>query len=175
MRVLARILGCLLAVTAMPACSSAGADTPETASEAIRHGSKAFGYPEAVTISFQVGTQGYVCSGAVVAPYVVLTAGHCVRDAQNITVTAPFAKNQVATGRGDFLDYADNPDRPGNITAATHDVGLIYLDTPIVLESYPGLSQAQPDEGTLVSVIGRKRDGADVLGYLFASSPLAAA
>ena len=55
----------------------------------IVNGAPATNYPEAVLINSKTAAGGFSCSGSMIAPRVVLTAGHCVLDVTSATVVAP--------------------------------------------------------------------------------------
>src|SRR5262249_2169214 len=66
-------------------------------SEPIIGGTNASAFPEAVLVDMsRNGKLVAACSGAMIAPKVVLTAGHCVAGFDGWRVTAPFAGKQVA-------------------------------------------------------------------------------
>jgi V8-like Glu-specific endopeptidase len=146
------------------ACGSAGdaptdsTDAPRSQGDAIIGGTVASGYPEAVLIDMTKGGQLYAaCSGSVIAPRVVLTAGHCVIGVDGWIVTAPYAGGQKAsstkTGTFDYTSTAEYVD------ANAHDVALIYLDTPINLTTYPTIASAPLASGSKIVNIGRINNG----------------
>lgn len=59
----------------------------ESIEQPIVNGLPANAYAEAALIN----ASGYICSGAIIAPRVALTAGHCVT-APSYTVVAPHAR-----------------------------------------------------------------------------------
>jgi hypothetical protein len=115
----------------------------------IEMGSPATMYPEAVYV---LGDGFIPCSGVVLAPLAVLTAGHCGTAATTYVVTAPHAGNQVVHGASGWSPYAGN-------AAKTPDVRLIFLDEPIRLSTYPVLSKTEVAAGTKVVDIGRTLNG----------------
>lgn len=104
-------------------------------------------FPSLAYIEAHEGKHGFSCTGTVVAPRVILTAGHCVEDPETGTIT-PAADYLVATG-------VSNPSEagPGNVfhVAEAHafpdfdpgalrgDAALLILATPT---SAPPLSIA---------------------------------
>jgi len=168
-------LAILLALTA--ACSTSppsedgqGADDCASISSPIISGSLASDHPEAALITLTRGGAGFECSGAVIAPRVVLTAGHCVVGMDSWTVTAPFVSTQKIRGTGEALDWVD--DGSHHVNPGQHDVGLIYLDEPIVLDRYPALGEQTVPDGTTVVNIGRILDGTLSSSQMFVSKPL---
>jgi secreted trypsin-like serine protease len=167
-------LAILLALTA--ACSTSPseegqrADDCATISSPIMSGSLASDHPEAALITLTRGGAGFECSGAVIAPRVVLTAGHCVVGMDSWTVTAPFVSTQKIRGTGEALDWTD--DDSHMVHPEQHDVGLIYLDEPIVLDRYPVLRDQPVPDGTTVVNIGRILDGTLSTSQMFVSKPL---
>lgn len=128
-------------------------------------GSKATAYPEATLIDMN----GSACSGALITPKVVLTAGHCIGSFSTFKVTLPFANSQKANGKGLVLDYKSN----GNyVDPNQHDVGLIVLDSPLSISSYPLVANKGVPDGTKVQNIGRINNGQFSSTALFISQPL---
>lgn len=129
-------------------------------------------YPEAVwLVGYVAGTPSAVCSGTVVAPRVVLTAGHCVRGYSQWDVDAPHAGSQVASSvKGIRYDWTE---ASGFINPNQHDIGLLFLDTDIIVPQYPLIAS----QGTTSNVvnIGVKNNGAIPLTSLYVGQPIAIA
>lgn len=140
-------------------CSSRDFATSEGA-EPIVGGVPASELAEAALID----TDSFLCSGAVIAPRVVLTAGHCIPDATSWTVTVPFANNQRATAHAFWTEYVDGGDY---VNPDTVDVALLILDTPINLASYPRLAKSAVPNGTSAINVGRIRNGSTSSSALF--------
>jgi hypothetical protein len=138
------------AALALGCASPDGEGSPGTTRQPIVSGAPATAYPEAVVLT----ASGFLpCSGALVAPRVVLTAGHCRSLTKSYVVTAPNANHQTATGSSDWTTYT-------NDVVASSDTLLVFLDTPILIASYPVLSATEVAAGTAVVAIGRTLDGA---------------
>jgi len=131
-------------------CGAPGAgESVEAMSSAIVGGTAASAYPEAVVVT----SSGLIpCSGVVLAPRAVLTAGHCRSLTKSYAVLAPNAKGQQATGSADWTSYTGDP-------AASSDTLLIFLDAPIELASYPVIGATEVAGGTSVVDIGRTLNG----------------
>ena len=129
-------------------------------------------YPESALVSMKNGaSQGYLCSGALIAPRVVLTAGHCIAGYHGFEVDLPFAGGQSATGEGLVFDYTSTGQ---NVDPDAHDVGLIVLDEALSISSYPLVATNKIANGTNVQNIGRIDDGVTSSSALFIGAPLAA-
>ena len=155
------------------ACGDANGNDGEEAFEGasvrepIVGGSLASGVPEAVLIDMPAS----LCSGALIAPKVVLTAGHCVVGQTRFRVRAPYAGagGQVAlSSEAEVYDYADESPF---VDPTKHDVAVVVLDTPITLASYPRLSAAPRPAGSTLVNIGRIKDGTTSYSNLYVGAP----
>ena len=134
-------------------------------------GTKATAYPEAVLIDMiQGGSFASACSGSMIAPRVVLTAGHCVYGYEGFRVTAPFAGNQISDAVA--ATVYDWKVKSSTVDPKFHDVALIFLGTPIELSSYPAIATAPLKDGSTVVNIGRIQDGYFSSTALFVSPPV---
>ena len=157
------VAGCSAAPVA-PELDGAVGSSPD----AIVGGSRATAYPESILVDMDTG----YCSGSLIAPRVVLTAGHCVAGVRSWTVRAPFASNQQArVVEGKTLDWTY--DASGYVNPNQHDVGLLYLDRAITLPSYPKLQRSKLANGTQVVNIGRIDNGSLSTSALYVSKPIA--
>ena len=147
-----------LLVACAPESPTVGSEEQSSRKNPIIGGTPATGYPESVLIDMsQNGQIVAACSGSVIAPRVVLTAGHCVQGMTGWYVTAPYAQNQTAQSTSaKTYDW--------NVTTETvdpnkHDIGLVFLDSDITLSSYPSLATAAIASGTKIQDIGRINNG----------------
>jgi hypothetical protein len=143
----------------------------ESRESEIIGGSQATTFPEAVLIDMKVGNSVVsICSGAAIAPNLILTAGHCVHGFDGWNVKAPFANNQTAKGvRAETFDW----DSDGSIVDPNqHDVGVIFLDKPIQLAAYPTLADKPVALNSKVQNIGRIDNGTASNTKLFIGPPV---
>ncbi len=142
----------LVAVLALGCTAAPANDETASVADEIIGGRIARDFPEAVLVD---SDRGY-CSGAVIAPRVVLTAGHCVKGASRWTVTAPFADNQTSRSETAWTEYTAFG---GLLNPRAIDVALIILDTPIELASYPTIATEMARNNTKAFNVGRVRNG----------------
>ena len=133
---------------ALVACSGgdkAGEGSPEVAKAALTNAN--------VTITMQDinGVQIGSASGVLIAPNVVLTAGHVVAGIDKWRITSADGKTVANGKRGltkDWMAYDSLKSHPRKT-----DVAVIYLDKGIKLAAYPKLaSTRQADGGSLQRV-----------------------
>jgi hypothetical protein len=141
-------------------CGPGVEDDIEGEGDSIRNGALASDYPEAVVVDLRHGDTHAQCSGALLAPKVVLTAGHCAFGWKDFTatITAPFAGDKPIPSDGRAIyDYRTSPETSENFDQ--HDVGLYFLSRPIPLRHYPVVASRRIADGTLTISIGRTRNG----------------
>lgn len=139
----------------------------------IIDGAEATGYPSAAIINMKKGSWHVSsCSGAVIAPRIVLTAGHCaIGNYDNWDVFVPYAAGQSANSTEALVyDYTGNPG--GYVDPNKHDVALLVLSSDITLSTYPVVASSAYPVGTKVRNIGRIDNGVMNHDRLFVSQPL---
>lgn len=155
-------VGVVAFVGSMLACSG-GVDSASEASRSTRSaiigGTRASSYEEAALVGMYQNGQLYAyCSASVIAPKVVLTAGHCVDGTTAWVIKTPYASGQSAhASSGATFDWAENG--ATTVNPNHHDIGLIFLDTPITLTQYPVLATQPLADGKTVVNIGRINNG----------------
>lgn len=114
-------------------------------------------FPSLAYIQAEESTdKGFACTGTVIAPRVVLTAGHCVEDIETGKLT-PAHDYRVATGVANLHDVT-----PGNVFKVTRtatfpgfdpgatrgDAGILILSRPTTV---PSLALATAEDATLMA------------------------
>jgi len=117
---------------------SAG-DPAATASVIGGHNTEIADFPALAFIEGVQATDGYACTGTVVAPRVVLTAGHCVEDLESGSIVEP-SEIAVATGISNLQHIpAEKVSAVTQVLAYPHfdpallhgDAGLLILSSPV--------------------------------------------
>jgi hypothetical protein len=119
--------------------TESAADPAATASVIGGHNTTVAKYPSLAYIEGVQATDGYACTGTVVAPRVVLTAGHCVEDVESGSLVEP-TRIGVATGVSNLQKIAKanisrvervlvNPNF--NPSKLRGDAGLLILSSPV--------------------------------------------
>jgi hypothetical protein len=173
-------LAVVAALASSYACSGApgeGVDRTESTkktSDAIIGGSRASAYEESALVSMYQGSQlTAYCSASVIAPKVVLTAGHCVDGFTQWQIKAPYANGTSQSAHassGITYDWMENG--ADTVNPNHHDIGLIFLDTAITLASYPQIANTKLANNAQVVNIGRINNGTLSSTDLYVSTPI---
>ncbi|HEV7561987.1 MAG TPA: serine protease [Solirubrobacterales bacterium] len=152
------VAGALLALALVGASAPTGASAASAKASIIGgHAASIAELPYLAYIEGEDAVTPYACTGTVVAPRVILTAGHCVEDLESGTI-APAEGFAVATGVSDL-----NQVTKANVSLVSQalvfpgfkpsklqgDAGLLILATPT---SAPPIALASaPDSGLLAA------------------------
>jgi trypsin len=140
-----------LVVVAAAAPAQASPNPKATASVIGGHNATIAQYPSLAFIEGVQATAGYACSGTVVAPRVVLTAGHCVEDIESSSIVEPM-RIAVATGisnlrkipRDQISEVVQVLAYPGfDPSKLQGDAGLLILAQPVSAPPIPLATTAE--------------------------------
>jgi secreted trypsin-like serine protease len=136
---LASLVVAATAIASPHTASTAASNPKATASVIGGHNTTVEKYPSLAFIEGLQATDGYACSGSVVAPRVILTAGHCVEDLESSSLVEPNLVG-VATGVSNLKHIpADKISTVERVLVYPHfdpsqlhgDAGLLILKTPV--------------------------------------------
>ena len=153
-----RIATALVSTVLFLGCAGSGDDGESTGStsQLIVGGKVATMYPEAAYLDIDfTSSGGVVCSAALIAPKVVLTAGHCVDTHAKWTVHVG-TESRTSTSA---TTYDWNERGSTTVNPAHHDIGLVFLDTAITIATYPTLAASPLSDGSKVTNVGRINNG----------------
>ncbi len=150
------------------ACSS---EVPESSGEssAITIGRENSVYPEAVVIDMAKGGMRSRCTGTLIAPRVVLTAGHCVLGFSSWTIEAPAARDthrEQVTNESLLWDWGQ-----GECGDDCLDLALLLLPQPMIIDRYPDLAKKGAADGVEAVAVGRMDNGRDLANKTRVSRP----
>lgn len=133
-------LAALALLASLMLASGAGAANPKATASVIGGKNASISqYPSLAFIEGVQATAGYACTGSVVAPRVILTAGHCVEDIESSSIVEP-TLIAVATGVSNLQKIPQaqisSVERvlayPGFDPTKLHgDAGLLILTAPV--------------------------------------------
>ena len=146
---------------------------PDTPSRIIYGSATGSAYSAVVLVVDDVnGVPTYGCSGTLLAPRVVVTAGHCVGEPGEFSGLRVFTESDVTNGNNNFPNPGPNAveasawhAHPSFTEAqfALHDVGVIILSHSVTL---PSSAYGQlPAVNSLDALVPRRSTGFTTVGY----------
>lgn len=167
------VAACAALLAACDTTSSSTAPMVPTAASRITNGTiDGVGHPGVVLIIMDVaGSPAYRCSGTLIAPKIVLTAGHCTGEPGEFTGMRIFTESDVQNGTNNYPFAGPNTiearawhSHPQFTEAAffLHDVGVIELQSGVALPAraygtLPGVNALEvlkPSNATSFTSVG---------------------
>ncbi len=153
-----RIATALVSAVLFLGCAGSTDDSESTGSRSqlIVGGKVATMYPEAAYLDIDfTSAGGVVCSASLIAPKVILTAGHCVDTHAKWTAHVG-SESRTSTSA---VTYDWNEKGSTSVNPLHHDIGLVFLDTAITIATYPTLASSPLANGSKVTNVGRINNG----------------
>lgn len=147
---------CILFSLLSIGCAMPVDESVASTSEAIVGGSVTTAFPEVVLIDMSSGK----CTGTLIGPKIVLTAGHCVQGTTSFKVRYGVNYEQSQTTRSSkIFDWVTGT----TMDPRYHDIAVLFLSTPISVAKYAtvassALTDAEMDSVGGQTVVGRTRD-----------------
>jgi secreted trypsin-like serine protease len=170
-----RFIPALAAFLAIGACSDAPTNSSDAGNDPsfITYGElDGNAHPAVVLAIFDVGGRpAWRCSATLIAPKVVLTAGHCTGEVGEISGARIFTESDVQNGNNNYplagrnsveaVSWASHP-KFTNSAFFLHDVGILHLKKAVKLPAnqygkLPGLNQLdalRPSNSTRFTAVG---------------------
>lgn len=144
MRILGAVCATILATSlgTLAACSDSSESTEATAAATAESVNAA---SVSIALMDENGTQVGDGSGVLIAPRLVLTAGHLISGKGSWVVTTADGKTKANATRGATYDWRTYDSLKAH--PRLHDVGIIYLDDSIQLPSYPVVAGERLPDG----------------------------
>lgn len=172
--VVSGVLGSLLGL----GCTPVDEDVARS-EQAIFHGAIETGEPAVVAVHHPRpgATTIRLCTGAVIAPRVVLTAKHCVFDDVGADAWAPVDPSALTVAVGRDVTAEDGIDAEAGVTAldttdgpytrddalSGNDVAILHLDSDLDVAPLP-ISRVAPSVGAAIRIAGFGLTESDELG-----------
>jgi secreted trypsin-like serine protease len=155
------LIALALLASLVAAASATAASNPKATGSVIGgHNANVAQYPALAYIEGVQATAGYACTGTVVSPRVILTAGHCVEDIESSSIVAP-EEIAVATGVSNLTKIPQaNISEVVQVLAYPNfdptklqgDAGLLILAAPVAAPT--GADAALYEPGTELTIAG---------------------
>jgi V8-like Glu-specific endopeptidase len=162
-------VGLTLGCSGDPSAHEADSDSATVTVEPIIGGIVASQYPEAGYLNIDMSARGgFACSGVLIAPQVMLTAGHCVDGHKKWEVYVGNAYRSSTSAS--VFDWHENGAE--TVDPTHHDLGLVFLDEAVTLAQYPTLASSEALDGTPALDVGRVLNGTVSSGAYQAATTL---
>jgi hypothetical protein len=126
----------------------------------IINGVPTVAFPAVVFLDIWNAEGEFICSGTLVSPSTILTAGHCVAEVPPISISAVFLPDGETAIPYDVVAYALEPDYNPPVA----DLAMLLLEAPVVGVTPVPLATRRSRPGTVGTIVGYGTDGRGNLG-----------